>query len=84
MPSTTNQNVAKNKRVSKLVSKAYEALFKAETTIRTLAAGERGRLLNPADCAKLLNPAERQAYESVVEAMERLHSGPTWTPFTVG
>ena len=80
----TPTNVATDKRVSKLVTKAYRALFNAETTVRLLVAGERGRRLNPADCGKLLNPAERQAYKSIVEAMDRLHSGPSWTPFTVG
>ena len=84
MQTLINQNVATDKRVSQLVARAYEALYQAETTIRTLAAGERGWRLNPEDCSKLLNPVERQAYESVVEAMESLHGGPSWTPFTVG
>lgn len=82
-PTNSTVNVATDKRVSKLVAKAYRALHRAETTIRLLSAGERGRRLNPADCVKLLNPAERQAYESIVEAMGSLDGGPSWTPFSL-
>ena len=69
----TNQNVAQDKRVSKLVAKAYQALFSAEAAMHNLSGGESGRTFNP---------AERQAFGSIQGAMNRLHSGPTWTPFT--
>ena len=72
---TTYSNVATSKRVAKYVTKAYRALHRAETSMHSLSGGEDGRIFNP---------AERQAFDSIVKAMESLHSGPTWTPFTVG
>ena len=73
MPSTTNQNVATDKRVSKLVSKAYRALCKAEETMLELSGGKQG-----------FTPAEYQAFESIQGAKIHLHSGDSWTPFEVG
>ena len=55
-PTNPTVNVATSKRVSKLVTRAYQSLFKAETTMRLLSAGERGWRLDPADCAKLHPP----------------------------
>ena len=72
---TTYSNVATDKSVAKPVIKAYQALHRAKAAMHNLSGGEDGRPFNP---------AERQAFESIVKAMESLHSGPTWTPFTVG
>ncbi len=72
---TTYPNVATDKSVAKPVAKAYEALWNAEAAMHRLSGGESGRTFNP---------AERQAYESIVRAMAHLHGGPTWTPFTAG
>ena len=69
----TNQNVAKNQRVSKLVSKAYQALCKAEETMLELSGGQQD-----------FTDAEDNAFESIQGAKIHLHSGDTWTPFTCG
>ncbi len=72
---TTYSNVATDKSVAKPVAQAYRALWSAEAAMHRLSGGESGRTFNP---------AERQAFESIVGAMDRLHGGPTWTPFTAG
>ena len=69
----TNQNAATDKRVSKLVAKAYQALFSAEAAMLELSGGRQG-----------FNPAEFDAFEAIQGAKIHLHSGDTWTPFTVG
>ena len=69
----TNQNAATDKRVSKLVAKAYQALFSAEAALLELSGGKQG-----------FTPAEYQAFESIQGAKIHLHSGDSWTPFEVG
>ena len=70
---THHQNVATDKRVSKLVAKAYQALFSAEAAMLELSGGEQG-----------FTPAEYNAFESIQGAKIHLHGGDTWTPFTCG
>ena len=70
---TTYPNVATDKRVSKLVAKAYQALFSAEAAMLELSGGQQD-----------FTDAEDNAFESIQGAKIHLHSGDTWTPFTVG